>query len=180
MKKVLLIVALFGFGIWGCSENSNLTGPEKNDSQQSFLKVATNNSTMLMKTTVSKEIDGDRGGIVWIRLESNDEELGALGALWFKRDSFDGKDDISVTMVDGLAALDFGPSGIALDKAAILTVTIKGLELNNDDDIDFQYFNENGELTPVEYRRLIVNKRRGSVTVIGAKLEHFSSYGFTK
>jgi hypothetical protein len=180
MKKVLLIVALFGFGIWGCSENANLTGPEKSETQQSFMKVATNNSTMLMKTSVSKVIDGDRGGIVWINLQSEDKEFGAFGALWFKRGSFDGKENISVSLADGIAALDFEPSGIPLDKAAILTATIKGLDLNDGDDIDFKYIDENGNLASVDYRRLIVNKRRGWVTVIGAKLEHFSRYGWTR
>ena len=182
MKKVLLFLSIFAFGIWGCSENTNLTGPEKIDSQQTILKTTSNSSAMLTKTTASKTINGDFGGLIPLNLESEDEETGAKGWLYLPRNSFDGEKTISVTVVDGLAALDFEPSGTSFELPAHLTVQFNGVEFDDDDtdDIDFQFIASDGSLVPVEYRKLIVNKKYGWVIVIDAKLEHFSRYGFTK
>ena len=192
MKKVLLFIFILGLGVWGCSDNTNLTGPEKIDSQKSFLKTTPNSSSLLMKTTASKTIDGDFGGIIPLRLESNNEEYGAKGWLYFPRESFDGTEVISVSIANNVAALDFSPSGIPLFKPARLTVKFNGVEfddnqddesdddLENESKIDFRYIATDGSLAPVDYRKLIVNKKHGWVIVIDAKLDHFSRYGFTK
>lgn len=180
MKKVLFIVALVSFGIWGCSENTNLTGPQKSETQQSFLKVATNNSSILMKTSVSETIDGDIGGLIRINLESADEEFGAKGTLYFSEDSFEGIKVISISIAEGLAALDFGPPETNFDSPASLTLKFNGIDFGDDDgEVDFQYM-DGGELFTVDYRKLIVNRKHGWVMVIDAKLDHFSRYGFTK
>lgn len=182
MKKVLFTLLIISLAFWGCSEDTNLTGPEKIDAQKSFLKVLPNSSNMLIKTTASKTIDGDFGGLIPLNLESVNEEYGAKGWLYFPRESFDGTETISVTIANDIAACDFGPSGIQLDSPARLTLKFNGVEFNGDDDdeIDFQYIDSNGGLATVDYRKLIVNKNQGWVIVIDAKLDHFSRYGFTK
>jgi len=180
MKKVLLILLITGFGFWGCSENSNLTEPTNVENQRTFLKVDNAQISLLKSSEVSKVIDGDRGGIVFINLASEDEEFGAMGWLYFPRNSFDGKERIVISTNSDVAALDFEPSGLQLDKPAVLTLKFSGLNINSADDIDFQYFDEDGNLETVEYRRLIVNADAGWAIVVGAKLNHFSRYGFTK
>ena len=78
------------------------------------------------------------------------------------------------------AALDFYPEGIDLNKHARLIVLFKGLNLEDTNNIDFQYIDENGNLALVDYRKLIVYKELGWVIVIDARLNHFSRYGFTR
>ena len=180
MKKVVLLVLFLGFSFWGCSENSSVTEPVSVQHQRTILKVDNSQMQLLKRTEVSKNINGESGGVVFINIASEDEEFGAMGWLYFPRNSFEGEKTISATMLDGLAALDFQPSGSVFDKPARLTLKFKGLNINSEDDIDFQYINENGNFETVDYRRLIVNARAGWVIVVGAKLNHFSRYGFTK
>jgi len=184
MKRFFLLLVLFSVGFWGCSESTNPIDPVKNETHKSFLKVSPNASMSLMKTEVSQDIDGARGGIVFIRLDSENDngesQYGARGWLYFPRGSFEGTQTIGVAIAEDMAALDFSPSGLQFDKPARLTVKFSGVEIGADDDIDFMYIDENGNLAPVEYRRLIVNRWLGWVIVVGAKLDHFSRYGFTK
>jgi hypothetical protein len=188
MKKVLLILLMVGFGFWGCSENTSLTEPTKIESQRSFLKVSNVQSSLLKESDVSKEIDGERGGIVFLNLQSEDEEYGAKGWIYFPRNSFEGVEVISATINDDVAAIDFEPGGLVFDKPARLTLKFSGLEFDDDDhddhesdgEIDFQFINENGDLETVDYRRLIINKRAGWAIVVNAEINHFSRYGFTK
>lgn len=179
MKKVLLILLILGFGFWGCSENTNLTEPAKIETQKTFLKVNAEKASLMKRSEVSKIINGKRGGIVSINLAAEDDDFGARGWLSFSRNSFEGRKRITIKTDNEYAALDFHPEGIELNKPARLTVIFKGLDLD-EDGVDFQYIDENGNLAPVDYRRLIVNKRLGWVIVMDAKLEHFSRYGFTR
>jgi hypothetical protein len=143
---------------------------------------------LLKESDVSKEIDGERGGIVFLNLQSEDEEYGAKGWIYFPRNSFEGVEVISATINDDVAAIDFEPGGLVFDKPARLTLKFSGLEFDDDDhddhesdgEIDFQFINENGDLETVDYRRLIINKRAGWAIVVNAEINHFSRYGFTK
>lgn len=182
MKKILLVISILGFGIWGCADNQSLISPEKIESQKGFLKVTTDNLSLEKRKSSSELIDGEIGGIVSVHLEKRDIE--ATGWLYFGKESFEGKEKISVDLVNGLMALDFEPSGIPLLKPAILTVKFTGFEIDDEDEyegqLDFQYIDENGSLAPVEYDELIIDKRHESITVVNARLYHFSRYGFTK
>jgi hypothetical protein len=180
MKRVLLLVLIVGFGFWGCSESTSLTEPTKVESQRTFLKVNDAQASLLKKTITSKEINGNRGGMIFINLASEDGEYGAKGWMYFPRNSFNGVEEISATINSGFAALDFAPSGLEFAKPARLTLKFSGLDLDRNDDVDFQFINENGDLETVDYRRLIVNKRAGWAIVVSAKIDHFSRYGFTK
>ncbi len=180
MKKVLLSLVFTTFMFWGCAENTSLTGPEKIESQNTFLKINAEKASLMKKSEVSKTIDGKRGGLIRINLAAEEDDFGARGWLYFGRKSFDGKKVITVKTDKEYAALDFYPEGIDLNKPARLTVLFKGLDLEENSDIDFQYIDENGNLAPVDYRKLIVYKKLGWVIVIDARLNHFSRYGFTK
>ena len=100
--------------------------------------------------------------------------------MYFGRNSFEGKKEITIKTDKEYAALDFYPEGIDLSKPARLTVLFKGIDLDDDNDIDFQYIDEIGNLAPVDYRKLIVYKELGWIIVVDARLSHFSRYGFTK
>ena len=180
MKKVLLILLIFGFGFWGCSENTSLTEPTKIETQSAFLKLKTGQVSLLKQSEVTKTIDGERGGIVRINLEDEEENYGARGWIYFGHGSFEGSQDITIKTDTEFAALDFHPEGISLEKPARLTVIFKGIEFDDDSPIDFQYIDEDDNLASVDYRRLIVYRELGWVIVIDAKLDHFSRYGFTK
>lgn len=179
MKKVLLILLIAGFGFWGCSENTSLTEPTKIETQSAFLKLKAGKVSLLKQSEVTKTIDGERGGIVRINLE-DEEDFGAKGWLFFSKGSFEGSQDITIKTDTEFAALDFYPEGISLEKPARLTVIFKGIEFDDDEPIDFQYIDENDNLASVDYSRLIVYRELGWVIVVDAKLYHFSRYGFTK
>ena len=187
MKKVLLTILLLGFGIWGCSENSNIVTPENNETEQSFLKVVNNNYSRLMKINTAETITGEDGGKVLIDFESSDGLFSAKGKIKFKKNSFVGPANISVALsfnAEGkvIAALDFGPSEIVLLKPALLTIKFKGVEFSeNEKDDDFNFFYIDGkELAPVEYQKIVINKKKNWIKIVKAELEHFSRYGFTK
>jgi len=190
MKKVLLIIFALGFGFWGCSENTTLTGPENVQSQQSFLKINSGNSSTLMKTTTNGgTIFAAEGGKIKIDLESGSTSV--KGRIKFKKKNIFTENgskvesaDITIDLAvnDDVAALDFGPSGLKLDKPAILTVKFTGIDFAEGataEDFNFLYLSGN-ELAQVEYKKIIIDKKHRWIKVVNAELTHFSRYGFTK
>ncbi len=184
MKKLLLVVLALGIVFWGCSENTSLTGPEKADVQNSFLKVDDNSSTTLMekKTVISKEIDGEKGGKVKINLKQG--KVKAKGNLNFKKGVFSDEETIEVSLVGGMAAFDFYPESIEFNegKHALLTVKISGIKFKKGDSVeDFDFFYiDSDKLYEVEYKKIIIDKKHKWIKVVDAQLTHFSRYGFNR
>ena len=133
-----------------------------------------------------------KGGKIKIKLESG--SVSAKGDLKFEKNNTftidDGKEEvevksaeITVTLAgDGLAALDFGPDGLNLEKPALLTVTFKGIDFEKGakaEDFDFLYI-DGDQLSPVIYKKIIIDKKKRWIKVVNAELYHFSRYGFTR
>ena len=200
MKKLLILAVVATLSFWGCSENSNLTGPTDAQSNQSFLKINTDNvselsveaksaleleiSTVLNKIQnedfIVETIDGKKGGKINFELLSEDGNFTSVGVLKFRGNSFDGEEDISIAIdptIDA-AALDLGPETIELNKSAKLTVAYIGLAVAQGDELFFKYIADDGTLDDVKHSGIIVGD--GWALVKNAQIKHFSRFGFTK
>ncbi|MCF6269835.1 MAG: hypothetical protein L3J41_09000 [Melioribacteraceae bacterium] len=178
MKKIVILLALISFAFWACSENTGITTPDSSKTER-VLKFKANSISQLMKTTVSKSIDGEKGGTIEIDFESADGEIKVKGEIIFPKDSFDGTEDISVSMAGDYAALDFGPS-MTFEKSVELNLSLEGVEVNTDDNVSFQFIENGGDLSPIEYGSITVDVDDEKVIVDDAKINHFSRYGFTR
>ena len=198
MKKLLILAVVATLSFWGCSENSNLTGPTDAQSNQSFLKINTDNvselsveaksaleleiSSALTKIqsegSIVETIDGKKGGK--IKFELSKDDFTSVGILKFRGNSFDGEQPISITIdpSENVAALDFGPNELELYKSAKLTVAYIELSVEKGDEVAFQYIAEDGTFDEVKHSGIIVGD--GWALVKNAKIEHFSRFGFTK
>ncbi len=182
MKKSLLTIALLGFFIFGCAENSSIVGPDYQVSESSgktWIQLPSN--LKLFKTeTFSELINGRIGGKISFRVDFGDIKVN--GTLKIKKNSFEGEEEISVLIDDRSTTTTFTPSPFEFNKPLIYSVKYKGLDLQgfNPDDFDFYYTSPNGEMIKAEYSSLNVDIDKGILEVKKAKLPHFSRYGFAR
>ncbi len=193
MKKLLILAVVAALSFWGCSDSTSLTEPTSAQSNQSFLKITSNNVSELsveakaslefegvstleksyFPSSVSAEISED-GGV--IRFILADNGIYSIGKLSIEEDSFEDEVEVGVAMVDGEAALDFTPDAEFSD-AAELTVGFIGVDVQAGDVVNFVYMDGDDEVA-VDNSGIIVGN--GWVVVIKAQLGHFSRFGFTK
>lgn len=169
MRRLLFVLPVLLAMFIGCSENSSLTSPEVQNNQKNWLPLQGDALQKFSDETVSKEINGSRGGVISFN----------LGVLYIPRNSFKGTEIITVSNNNEFAVIDFGPS-MQFDKDLSCTVIYKDINLDGFDpsSIDFGYM-DGDNFYSVEYDRLVVDTQRGYLAVIGAKFNHFSRYGFT-
>ena len=197
MKKLLILAVVATLSFWGCSENSNLTGPTDAQSNQSFLKINTDNVSELSAeaksflefegvSTLNKSffpkkvkqlISAEKGGEINFELASKGAI--AVGELVIEGGSFDKDTKVKIAMASEEAALDFTPNIDFNDEnPALLTVGFIGVDVQVGDIVSFVYIDKNGQEGYVVSDEIIVGN--GSVVVVNAQLKHFSRFGFTK
>ncbi len=182
MKRFTIIFAILGFLVFGCIEESSIVGPDLQVSQnieKTWVELPSN--LKLSKTeTVSKLIDGQAGGKINFKIEF--EELKVKGNLKIEKKSFEGEEELFITLDDQTTSATFGPSPFEFNKPLLYTVKYTGLDLEgfNPEDFDFYYLSAGGELVKAEYNSLYVNIKKGVLKVTKAKIPHFSRYGFAR
>lgn len=134
--------------------------------------------------TVTEEIDGKKGGEIKLMVEYETVDGDTIKIdvkIKFKKDSFEGKVDITLTTDDELAAVSFAP-GMVFDKPAELDLKFEGLDLKSlnlsKGNCDFVFIADDGSTEPVSYNALHVNENKGKIWITKAELNHFSRYGF--
>ncbi len=191
MKKIsILLILVLSILYFGCSENNSMVQADQSNKQLTWLEKPSqvnskyNNSVEAIYEE-SEVVIGLFGDI--IRFDFNYDENpdnGYLikGKLRVPHFAFWGVEEIKMTFDDHSTTVNFSPDGAVFYRPLRLTLQYTELDLTNvnPNDIEFCYQSANGEIIPVEYSRLLVNKREGWVKVINAKIEHFSRYGFTK
>ncbi len=178
MKKIFIALALFSLVFLACSESTSINSPENNKTDN-ILRFKKNYTNHLMKTEVSQSINGETGGTIDINFTSSDGEFSVVGTLVFPANSFAGTEDITVSVAGDLAALDFGPS-MTFQNAAVLNLSLTGVDVSVDDNVDFQYIHDNGDVSNVNYSSVDVDVDAAQVGVQNAELNHFSRYAWTR
>jgi len=183
MKITLTTLSLIALFFLGCADTP--LSPIKNDNHSYQLIKLPKKSGMSVENTFfeTKEIDGKKGG----KIKLNETYIAGDGhivkiraKLKFKKNSFQGKVTITLTVDDEAAAISFIPEGIVFNKPAELDLKFEGIDLLNliSGTYDFVYIDKHGNFEIIAYNALHVDETLGKIWVTKAKLHHFSRYGF--
>ncbi len=188
MKK-LLILAVIATGLFltGCSDlvTNNTSQPVSSGKQ--IVKLPSKAGLSKASTlSVSKEVNGDRGTVMFLHgsyTDANGNDIRTFAELFVPRDAFDGTVNISMSTDNEYAGLDFAPH-MTFDKPLSLTLSFSGLNLQQlgitKENIGFYNVDDSGNLVEIQNHGILVNYETGTITVVGAKLDHFSRYAFAK
>ena len=167
MKRFILVIALFSFISFGCSENDSIVNQPYNADQISLDKKIADDLTF------TQLINGDKGGKIVIK--SNAIKL----RLTVPRGAYSGDKLITVTLDPESSTIAFGPDTPEFEKALILDVKMANIWYNGES-LKFAYFADSGDVEEVASNSVGYEQNKNWVFVKGAQLEHFSRYGFTK
>ena len=194
MQKLLVLILLIGTLFVGCQNEDSLLEPETNNesstslnkfsfldgkSKLSFWERDNNNLGNILSDynivlgysggDVSFDYDGPNG-------------FHAEGKLIIPKDAYFGFKKFSIEFDPVNYAAHFYPSPTTFNKPLTLNMKFSGLDLSgiNEDEIEFCYMGEDGELEVVKCKELIVKKREGILEIVGAEILHFSRYGWTR
>lgn len=134
--------------------------------------------------TVTKLINGLLGGRITldkVYISKEGRLVTMLVDLVIPPLAFLGQKQIALRVEDSLAVIDCEPSMI-FNRPLILLQTFTGLDLKNynTNKIDFVYIRDDGTIAPVPRILKLVNKQLGLVSVVGARISHFSKYGWVR
>lgn len=184
MKITLTILLLFALFLLGCADTP--LSPVKNDNHSYQLIKLPKKSGMSVETIFSKTktIDGKRGGRITIYesyVADDGHTVYIYAKLKVKRNSYQGKVDITLTIDDEFAAASFTPA-MVFDKPVELSLMFEGIDLEElnlkTGDYDFAFIDDNGNIEVIGYNAIHVNKAKSKIWVTKAKLLHFSRYAF--
>jgi hypothetical protein len=134
--------------------------------------------------TVTKLINGLLGGVITLDkayISKEGKLVTVLVNMIIPPLAFIGQREITVTIEDSTAVMNCGP-GMSFRRPLIVAQTFTGLELMKYEtqQIDYGYINDNGDFYAIPRTAIIVNKQLGLVSVIGARINHFSKYGWVR
>lgn len=185
MKKLTVLFFLSALVFFGCSDQSSILDPVQESSTTNWINLTSGSLAKSSNSVqdvdielVSKWIDAEKGGS--IRFNYKEDGLKISGKLKIKKNSAS-QDELPITI--GVAGTDivFGPT-MDFAPAANFSITFKGVDLSgiDEENVKFVYIDTGGVTQVVDCRKIIVNKGRGMIGVVGAKITHFSRYGFTR
>ncbi|HEY7751414.1 MAG TPA: hypothetical protein VH917_03910 [Ignavibacteriaceae bacterium] len=134
--------------------------------------------------SVTKSIIGEIGGHIALDrtyISNRGRLVTMLVNLTIPPNAFSGQRNITLTIDRDYAAVHCLP-GMQFNLPLNLVQTFTGLDIQDyeTEDIDFVYIRKNGTLEEVDRTAIVVNKLLGIVTVLDAKLNHFSRYGWVR
>jgi len=185
MKKIFLLLAVAGLIFTGCSDLG--TNPSSNPvttSQANTValnKISPKTVSTLTTFEVSKNINGEKGGVIILNQKSGD--IQAFAKLKIPGNTFAGNVNVTILVDPSTASITLSPS-MSFSKDLILDASFKGLDLKalnlDSKDVDFYYFSEDGAKVPVKYSWTKSNVKSGELAVKHAYIDHFSRYGWAK
>ena len=186
LRNFVFVLMLVGLGFWGCSD-SLVTEPQNVSVEQTGeSSLSKTNGSIPYELSVTKTINGEKGGIVVLAgiYKNKDEQIiTTIATLTIPRGAFEGKREISITTDKSDPVLNFSPEQdfkIPLK----LNLTFIGFDLKalglNETNTRFNWIKDDGKTESVLNDGINVEVTRGSLTVKGALLEHFSRFGFTR
>jgi hypothetical protein len=186
MKKLYLFIAAISLFYFGCSDVStnNVNQPVSSDKQ--FIQLPAKSGLSTESTlSVSDNVNGAWGDILFLSgkyTDVNGNKIYTIATLVVPGGAFSGKKTLTMSCDDVYAGLDFAPS-MTFNKSLYLTLSFTGLDLKSmgitsSNNIGFYYVNDSGNLVSIPNSGVYVNLKTGTLTVIGAKIDHFSRYAF--
>ena len=178
-----LLAILFFFG---CGDSPNSPVESNNDSFSSIKLPAKGGISVESSFSVTKEIKGSQGGVLEINesyISTDGRLVNVIGQLRIPKHAFQGKEVITFTIDDQIAAAKFTPH-MVFDIPVELKLEFEGISINEIQNIgrkyDFLYFDDNGHTEEVNHSDIIVIQWAGKIMVEKAFLNHFSRYAFTR
>jgi len=186
MKSLTFLAFLAALLIVGCTDTS--IAPIKSDNQPVHLIKLPPKAGLSVENyySVSKTINGEDGGTLkitesYVALDGHIVNIDVKCKI--KKNSFSGEENITMTVGDDIAGVEFFPHMI-FSKAAELDVTFEGIDLNVLDsrygNYDFVYIPDAGPVELVDYNTMQVEESLGKIFVKKAQLNHFSRYAFAR
>ncbi|PJA95651.1 MAG: hypothetical protein CO129_10680 [Ignavibacteriales bacterium CG_4_9_14_3_um_filter_34_10] len=181
MKRVLLSSFFLFLLISACTDNSYISNPETQGAK-SWLQIQkiSPDQSLEKKYSYSAEIDGAVGGVLEFSKEK--KKFSFDGTLTVPAGAYVGVQNIEATVNTKRAYIDFEPSPFEFEVSAVLNFDIQGIRISKKDadDIQFGYFDSNNNFVPVQYDEVVVDPENGLLSIHGAKINHFSRYGWTR
>jgi hypothetical protein len=185
MKFYLLIPVLAIFIFAGCAKENSIMGPQSSQvqSKSQWIKISKTSSLSVENTyTVSKSIDGNKGGIVSLsKVFQNDGNWALVTAkLTIPKGAYSGTKIISYTVNTESAGIEFSPNNISFDKNLSLDLIFTGVDISGYDasKLVFSYLDGNS-IVPATFSYVNANIAQGLLVVLGAQISHFSRYGWS-
>jgi len=181
MKKILILNIFAGLILAGCAPE-NPVSLNQNSVDQKIEWLGNNSGSLSVETelTLVKTINGSTGGIIEIN-----ETLGKIsikGSLTIPGGAFPENQNISISFNDNWYYQEYQPSPLFFRTPLILNLVYKNVSLMTDDPlkIGFYYITDAGKFVKAEYESLLVDPINNTLGITGAKIPHFSRWGWAK
>ena len=158
---------------------SDLTKRENNGHEKLRVKAR----DFSIKHSKVLTINSDKGGKVYLnhKWKNNNNENSILRAtLDIPRGAFENELTFEIIFDLENYAVELYPSPFKFNKPILLNLKFENVDLTNFDPEAFVFDYLDGEQENLKYRSIEVDLETNSVVIIGAELNHFSRYGWTR
>ena len=199
MRKLVLLLVSILFCLTACSDSSVLAPEYDNDSDVLSKKVVKTKNVDLddpnldfdlnlfdkSKAVFSQTytVDGSVGdklyeGYSW--RDENGKKVTMAATLEIPKGAYEGELTFDLIFDLENLAVELYPSPFTFDIPVILDLKFSGVDLSdiNEDELTFNYLD--GEEEDLEIKKIKINKKKGSLVIQGAKIPHFSRYGWSR
>ena len=186
--SIILIVSSLLLLLIGCQDESSIISPDKtaiSNEEPNWISLPVPSDNRLMKVhKVTKLITVKDGGKITLkkRFDAGDNTKVEIKAeIKFGPNIVTEDTKFTMALDDKKGMLTFTPA-MTFNGSVPLMVSLKGIDLEGvmEDEINFVYFDSNGQLVEVFYKKLLVDVESGILAVFHVEIPHFSRYGFTK
>ncbi len=185
MKRLLSIAAVLMVLFVGCSKDVNINSPVQDQVTEEFVTRTSPEGLSVNATyTVSKEIDGSKGGMISygdFSQASRGNTAYVYAACYFPAGAFVGTKTITMTLDTKTCTGTFGPS-MTFDKPVSFSALFTGVKLSTStqSQYSFVYYDKSGKKYEIGASYLYFNLEKGVLGILNAQLPHFSRYGFIR
>jgi hypothetical protein len=180
MKQLITLALLLLLLLAGCSENSSIISPEDTvKANYKWLNIIGSEEVKLSRVSVTGgHINGATGGN--LALNESYDNITIAANLIFPSGAFDGTKHFIYRVDDNKAIVDFLP-GASFNKNLTFDITISGITVDGlSNNVIFAYLDNNGVIQATEYSSVTYDAQNKILEVKGAKINHFSRYGWAK
>jgi len=198
MKHLLFLLLLAGLFFISCSNEDSIVCPDQQSSNNvpaivgeanlaeslpesipiHFKKGKTTGLTVTGLIKAKRRSDLTMNAVY---REDGHRKVKVYSKIQFPAHAVDEDVEITMTFDPVTGIFSFSPS-MTFNKAAKLTVNLKGLDLTGIDPkgIVFIYYAADGTLEYVDHSNIGINLKKGELKVKNIKIQHFSRFGFVR